>query len=199
MGFLRDQASRLIRTKWIGNADLLAEELYAIFTGDVPIVFDSPVTIINETGEPAINVRDFGDSDASIRIEKRPLPKVDLPDIPPLDDSGAGRVQIRYVYPDGDEGWEGDGGDPPDTNPGTGSPIGQEGGGGFPGVVVSGTEDEYLVDVYEGGLSEAPTQRTVTQLSIASGEQIPAGTWALVGKVGDEYFMQVPVWLDDLP
>lgn len=199
MGFLRDQASRLIRTKWAGNTDLLAEEIYAIFTGDVPIVFDSPVTIVNNTNDPPLTIRDFGDSDQSIRITKQRQPPPDLPEIPPLDFDGVGGITITNIYPDGGtETWGGDAGNPPDTRPGTGDQDQSGGGGGFPGKVVSGTGSTYLVDVYEAGLSAAPTQRTVTQLSIASGETIPADTWAIVGKVGSDYFLQVPVWLQDL-
>ncbi len=199
MGFLRDQASRLIRTKWgHPSVDLAMQELFAIFTGDEDIVFDSPVTIVNTSDQAPLTIRDFGDSDQSISITKQRQPPPDIPEIPPLDFDGVGGVTIRNIYPDGgDEFWEGDRGAPPDTTRGTGAPAGSgSGGGGFPGKVVSGGPGStYLVDVYEEGLSSAPVQRTVTQLSIDAAETIPADTWAVVGKVGDDYFMQVPVWL----
>lgn len=196
MGFLRDQASRLIRTKWGGNVDRAMEELYAIFTGDEDIVFDSPVTINNSTNDPPLTIRDFGDSDQSISITKQREPPPNLPDIPPLDFGGVGNITITNIYPDGShETWPGDAGNPPSTTPGTGDTGDTGGGGGFPGQVVSGGPgDTYTVNVYESGLSSAPVSRTVKQLSIAIDATIPAGTWALIGKVGSDYFMQVPVW-----
>src|SRR5262245_47975157 len=112
MGFLRDEAMRLRRTKW-GHpaADLLAEELFAIFTSDVPFVIDSPVIIENETNDPPLQIRDFGDSDMSIQITKRREPPPDLPEIPPLDFDGVGRTITRNIYPDGgDEFWNDDAG-----------------------------------------------------------------------------------------
>src|SRR5690349_18107879 len=100
MGFLRDQASRLIRTKWGGNVDRAMEELYAIFTGDEDIVFDSPVTIVNSTDSPPLTIRDFGDGDSAISITKQPLPPVQDPDLPPLDLGDVGGVTFSNIYPD---------------------------------------------------------------------------------------------------
>lgn len=196
MGFLRDQASRLIRTKWgHPSVDLAMEELFAIFTGDEPIVFDSPVTITNNSNAPPLTIRDFGSSDSTISITKAPLPRPLLDELPPLDFGDIGGITFTDLYPDGTaETWSGDRGDPPTPTPGTGTNPNTGGGGGFPGVVVSGTGASYTVAVYEDGLSSPPTNRAVTQLSIAVSETIPAGTWWTIGKVGNDYFMQVPVW-----
>jgi hypothetical protein len=68
---------------------------------------------------------------------------------------------------------------------------GEGGGGGFYGEVVSGSGSTYTVDV------EGVGNVTVTQLQIDGDETIPAGTMALVVQVGENYFMQVPVWLED--
>lgn len=209
MGWLRDQAGRLIRTKWGQNADMLAEELFAMMTGDEPIVLDSPVTIVNNTDGPALTLRDFGGgNDGIFQIQHAVPPAPLIPNLPPLDfppwdGDGVGQITITNIYNDGSgEYWTGDRGDPPDTTPGTGTPTGGAGPGGpstFPGkVTAGGPGDTYTVDVYEGGLSSAPTSRTVKQLSIDSAETIPADTWAMVSKNGSEYTMQVPVWLEDL-
>jgi len=75
----------------------------------------------------------------------------------------------------------------------------------FPCVVVSGSGDTYVCDVYENGLSNAATSRTITQLQIAGTSSLPAGSWNLAVKNnvldgnGDiestEWSMQHPVWL----
>lgn len=198
MGFLRDEASRLIRTKWGSNVDRAMEELYAIFTGDEPITIDSPVTIVNNTDGPPLTIQDYGNGDGgSIEIKKQPYPPPVFPDLPPMPDlqfGGVGGVQYLNIYPDGGmEGWSGDAGNPPTTTPGTGSQAG--GGGVFPGkVTAGGPGDTYTVDVYEKGLSDPPTSRTVKQLSIDVSATIPANTWTLVFKSGADYLMQVPVW-----
>lgn len=66
----------------------------------------------------------------------------------------------------------------------------------FPGKVVSQSSgNNYLVDTYPSGLSGSAVRVTVRQLSIASGEVIPADTWTLVAQTSDgSYYMQVPVW-----
>lgn len=191
MGLFRDQASRLLRERW-PDANLLAEELYAMFTSDVPVSIDSPVIITSTNGAPPLTLRNFGTGDGAIQIIKQGPPQVVLPEIPPLDFSGVGEENVTNVYDDGEtetfggeEGARGTG-----TNPNSGG-----GGGGFPGKVLSGSGSSYQVAVYESGLSSEPTTRTVTQLSIAEGEVVPADTWALVGQSGEAYFMQVPVWL----
>jgi hypothetical protein len=73
----------------------------------------------------------------------------------------------------------------------------------YPGIVTGGSGSTYTVNIYKKGLTGAPESVTVTQLQIHTGENIPAGTWALIAKgtktVGGvssvEYTMQVPVWL----
>lgn len=60
---------------------------------------------------------------------------------------------------------------------------------GFAGVVLSGTGNKYSVKLSDGSIV------IVTQLQIAAGETIPAGTGAVVFKAGGKFVMQVPVWL----
>lgn len=103
----------------------------------------------------------------------------------------------------GDEQQEEEGEPGPEQNKDeTGTPSQDQprpvGGGGtsvYPGKVTGGSGASYTVNVYEGGLSNDPISRTVKQLQIDAGETIPVNTWALVAKVGDDYVMQVPVWL----
>jgi hypothetical protein len=76
------------------------------------------------------------------------------------------------------------------------------GGGGsaaatsFPGQIVSGSGNSYVVAIYALGLSQPPRNVNVTQLEIDPGDAIPAGSWATVSRAADgTFFMQVPVWL----
>jgi hypothetical protein len=66
------------------------------------------------------------------------------------------------------------------------------GGGGLPGEVLSGTGSTYTVRITT---EEGTEDVTVTQLQIDPTETIPAGTKAIVAKVGEDYFMQVAVWI----
>lgn len=68
-------------------------------------------------------------------------------------------------------------------------------GGGIPGKVLSGTGKNYSVALYKNGLNVPPVNVFCQQLQINAEEQIPAGTWTLVTKVGSNYYMQVPIWL----
>jgi len=78
----------------------------------------------------------------------------------------------------------------------------------FPGVIVSKiNEISYNVNVYMYGLGGEPSPKTVKQLQISSGAEIPIGTWVPVmynrwteivdgeSEEKSEFTMQVPVWL----
>lgn len=205
MGFFRDQASRLLREKW-ANPSMLAEELYAMFTGDEPINIDSPVTITagpNST-VPPLTVRNYGDDPAMIQLQRQQFPPIDFPAFPPIPSEGVGDVTYVNQYGDGtSERFD----DPPPQPkpakpvPGTGTPVVNPGGGGgsFPAVVTTGGPgNSYQCDVYLDGLANSPTSLPVRQLQIAGDATIPAGTFAVVSVVGTGaakmYFMQVPVW-----
>lgn len=211
MGLFREQASRLLREKW-ANPSLLAEELYAMFTSDEPVTIDSPLTVTAPEGSqsPPLTLRNFGDDPAMMQFQHQQLPPFFFPDLPPLPDPGSGGGVGDFIFTNyyGDGSGETFVNPPPgrDPSPGTGTVIGVSsggGGGGFPGVVVSGGPGaSYQVNVYLDGLAKPPTLKAVTQLSIDSAETIPAGTWAVIGSQtvgsGTNYFMQVPVWLEDL-
>lgn len=196
MGIFKNQIPRLRRQKW-KDVQLFADEMIALLSSDAPIEIDSPVVISNTTDQAPLTINNHSNSDDDITINRYPEPPIDLPEIPPFDfPEDVGDVIVIHINEDGIESEEAPADDPTDVSP---RPSRSSGGGGFPGVVVSGGPGaSYQVDVYESGLSQAPTRRTVTQLSIASDETIAAGTWTLVGTVNSEYFMQVPVWGEDL-
>jgi hypothetical protein len=66
-----------------------------------------------------------------------------------------------------------------------------------PGKVLSGGPGAtYQVQLYPNGPSGgAGDTVTCTQLQIDPNETIPAGTWAIVAKSNNAYYMQVPVWM----
>jgi hypothetical protein len=68
----------------------------------------------------------------------------------------------------------------------------------YPGTIVSGTGNVYVVELIKGVDEEGDLileNETVSQMQIASGSQLPAGTKCIVVKIGSTYYMQVPVWL----
>lgn len=85
---------------------------------------------------------------------------------------------------------------------------GSQGGTGrtFPGKIISGTGEEYQVELYRYGTEEASDTVTAFQLQIDGTETIPVDTWVPVneliipddaaeGGARQEYYIQVPVWL----
>jgi hypothetical protein len=188
MGIFGDQALRLLREDW-ANPKMLADELFAIFTSTDPMTLTGPVTIDNTTNQPGLTVRNFGDGNTSMQIQKQPLPPI--PPLPPFAPIEFGPISIVDFLPDGTI-------QPLDAQ---GNPIIIEsGGGGFPGKVLSGGPGStYKVNVYKKGINQAPISVTATQLQIDPGETIPAGSWCLVAFTNNAYYIQLPVWLDDLP
>jgi hypothetical protein len=71
------------------------------------------------------------------------------------------------------------------------------GGGSIVRITSGGPGNAYVGDVYGKGPSEAATATDVDlyQLQANAAATIPAGTWAIGVKIGDVYYMQVPVWL----
>jgi hypothetical protein len=79
----------------------------------------------------------------------------------------------------------------------------------YPAVVRGGTGNQYSMDVYTNGLSNAPINQTVQQLQIDGASNLPVGSWTLVlalpiveenedgalEVVDVEWTMQIPVWL----
>ena len=70
----------------------------------------------------------------------------------------------------------------------------------YPGKVIdfigfNGERSEYTVELYKEGLDTNPEIQKVVQLDVIHTDTIPKGTWVCVGITGNQYFMQVPVWL----
>lgn len=191
MGFLKEESLRLRRKRgW--TADELSDEIFAIFNADVPFTTDQPITITNKTPQPGLTIKQNGPYDGSIKITRYPDGPINLPGLPPFLPPGLGDYTITIIFPDGTPLTFPPGG-PQDKGNGN-PPPSKGGGGGFPGKILSGTGDTYQVEVYEDGVSGEATTRSVTQLSISASEKIEANTWVFVGKTGDDYFMQHPVW-----
>lgn len=180
MGFLKKQAARLMREKW-PNAQLLAEELIAMFNSEEPIELDGPVIINNNSTEPAITINQGGASNISIQIKNSPVPFPKY-DIPPIDFADIVNVYTTNIYNNGSV-------ESPQKK------DDEESGKAYAAVVTGGSGDTYEVSVYKNGLTLAPVTATAKQLQIHPTETIPAGTWTIVVQSDGGYYMQVPVWL----
>lgn len=184
---LLDQAVRLLRTHW-RNPTALAQELYAMFTAQDAATQDAPLTIANPDGStaPYLQLPNYTPGNSLIQINGRggaPLGNLVLEG-----DSLVFQPAQTGALPTGTVPFA-----PGTTRP---LPIGGGGGGGVPGQVVSQVSGSvYQVRIYPAGLNGASQLVNVTQLSIASGAVIPAGTWTTVINTTDgSYEMQVPVW-----
>lgn len=188
MGFLKDQAARLQRETWASPTEL-AEELYAMFTSEKPVVFDSPVVINNPTGGPGITINQGDAGDTSIEIINNPYWHQG-------DTTTTITNQfITIIYGDGTiEGYPDPPPAPEDPQPGDGEPVGG-GGGGFPCEVVSGSGFLYTCNVYTSGLGTTPIQTQVRFLGMSSQAQLPAGTQSVANLVGASYFSYVACWI----
>lgn len=164
-------AIRLLREKW-PNAQKLAEELFAILSdGELPLEHSGPIVLKKGEGESGLTLRGFGDSDTTIKIDRG-------------DTNSPITITIGGI----------DMGDTNITNLGDEGDVLQveEGGGG----VAIGTVVEQLDGaVYSVLLAGEDDPVEVTQMDIAEGEVIPAGTVTPVFQIDGDLWMQVPVWL----
>ena len=162
-------AIRLLRTYW-RNPNMLAQELFAMFTETQAQGTLGPVTINSPAGsQPYMTLGGYQVGDTLFRIRNTD-----------------GTVTNLGLGDDGTLG----------PVAGTTVPKVAVASSVFAGKIVSGTGSTYQVDVFENGISRPAIRRTVKQLQINSAATIPAGTQALVVKGADgKYFMQVPVWL----
>lgn len=181
MGFLKDAVVRLMREKW-KDANELAEEITAIFNSEEPMTFDGPITINNNTDGPAITINN-GSTGDTISINNHPIPPPQFPGYPPVNIPDIGGTITNVTI----------------NNQGQSSnqTVVSGGGGGFPGQIISGSGNTYSVAVYESSLSGSPITRSVRQLQIDPSATIPPDSWVMVGKVGPDYFMQFPVWVEE--
>jgi hypothetical protein len=166
-----DQAMRLLREKW-PNADLLAEELFAILTAERPTLTNGPIVINNESDQTPLIIRNLGDAPFAIEIITSDPTKEDGFKNAKIDNDG------NPVVDEEDE-------------------EEAEGGGSVPGQVVSGSGTSYSVQIYENGSGSASTQTvTVRVPNLADGEDLSEGDWLLVSLLANgTYEALATVWM----
>lgn len=169
-GFFGKQSVRLVRDFW-SNAQSLAEELFAMFADNKPMETDQPLILTRNTDAPAIRIIDNSSNGGDpIQIIRNQITQ---------QYSELQRL-IREVL------------------------VMEQGGAlsqqAIPGLVRSGSNNEYTVELYEDGWDQAATASVpVRQLQIRAGAAVQAGVWVVVYRLrtsqGDTlYFMQEPVW-----
>lgn len=193
------QRHRLLREDASLTAPALAEELYAMFGPDVPIEHHGPITIYKSgENQPAITLRGFEPGDMVFNIERPEEPDIQMT----FNNQGGFNGPSGSVFgPITINEAERQGVDPgqlPIKDTKDVKEIILAGGGtstagnAFPGLVLSGSGSSYqvLVTTSTGAITV-----TATQMQIASGQDIPADTAAIVVRTGNTYRLQVPVWL----
>jgi hypothetical protein len=201
--WLADQAVRLLKAKW-RNATQLAEELYAIFTGEQAVASNAPVAIDNPTpAAPWLTFRNYTPGQSLMQVTGKngqPIGTFSVKDgdfvftgapgpaftggnlsFGPDNPTQESPVSSTVPRAQGSER-------PPQPQPGAGAQA-------MPGQVLSGSGNTYQVRVYPDGLGAAGQVVTVRQLQIAAGQSIPGQPWTIVSKTTDgKYYMQIPVW-----
>lgn len=178
------EAPRLLRKLW-PNAQQLAEELYAMFQDDIPLSQNAPVTFSANGKLPPLRLQQYGDG---------PLLSLDGPGGTPLgslwpyDNPLPGGSTLIWKKADDKPGAP-----EPAPPPGTKSTVLA---GTVPGIVFSGSDGDYLVDIFKNGLAHASERVAVRQVQFAGGTTIPPGSGCMVSQAGDGlFYMQVGVWL----
>jgi hypothetical protein len=196
----QSESIRLLRENWGQNVQALAEEAYAIFQTKMASTSAAPTTINNEGAGPS-QVINQPQSGQSIVFNPRPLVPPQLPDsslylgMPEASidiGSDGGLIlegsSISFSIPDGTGAFQ------TYNLQDILQQIQEGGGGGFPGVVVSGGPGvNYQVRVWPQGFGGPPQVVPVQQLQIPADETIPADTWVIAVKAGNAYYMQHPL------
>lgn len=166
-----EDAVRMLRDDWAGphGAEMLAQELYSIFTSSAPSESTAPASFSDASGTSApITV--------SVPSLEGTWPAIDF--VGPQGQP-AGSVAINNGVPQ--------------LQNAAGKPVSGGGGGAgttaLVGTVQSGGPGTGPYVVLANGVNI-----NVYQLQIDSGSTIPSGTGVIVVKVGGTYYMQAPVW-----
>lgn len=159
------QRQRLLREEsW--TADLLAQEMYAMFGPDVPLEHHGQITLVKPSNGSPIVLKDVVDGDTIISVPSREGA---------VEDEDA--VSLDVVAGSAA------------TAVGSGRPM------AYQGTVLSGTHPTYSVRIYREGITADSEDVSVTQLSGKTGVAITAGAAAIVFEdVEGNYFMNIPVW-----
>lgn len=201
------------------GAKQLAEELYSMFDDDIPLEHDGPITINkgsnatpltinNNSGGPSMTVAgpadftgDFtvgGTGDVTIAGDTITIGRgADGEDGEDGADGGEGAsdVEMRGGALDLDFGEITIGGVP--LGDYINGVAGEGGGGALLGIVTSGSDQTYAVDLYADGYDEASTSSVtgVKAPAVATGEEVDAGTKLPVFLVDGTHYIFPPVWL----
>lgn len=168
----QDFVIRLMKTQW-PTAQLLAEELIAMFE-NAKLAQAGPITLTQTGDNPFFTLKDWKPGDVIMEVK------------------GPGGISLGNITFTGSTISFGGGG-----SGGGGTSITVEGGGGMPGQVESRVSgNDYNVTVYPAGIPAGGMSVVATQLQIHADDEIPVGTWALVVKAGDYYYMQVPILVE---
>ena len=75
----------------------------------------------------------------------------------------------------------------------------------FPGQIISGEGDTYLVNIYRKGVDGEAEEVEAYQLDISESESIPEESWVFVNQITVEvedeeepttqYYIQAPIWM----
>lgn len=162
-----DAIQRLQRTKW-KDADELAKELATIFGSSLPVQIKGSIDITRQNDESPITISDLLEPSSTLPILslRSNDSSVDLPMDEFLTGDALAAAVRKFQTP-----------------------------GQIPAVVVSGTGNNYKVDLYQQGYPGPTTRVSASQLQIDPTETIPPGTFVMVSQSGAQFFFQAPVWL----
>lgn len=195
MGIFGNQIETLV-AQVFHKPKQLAQEIYRILSNGEPLRIDGPIHQVTNSSGPAYSVSLGSDDNQNLFL---------LGESGGSQQVGNGSTIFRFTRgnietnidldPDGDLAITKRDKSTPSVA-GAASAGTSTGGGGTPCKVVSGSGSTYTVTLYpDGSTGEAGSNVTATQMQIASGETIPAGSWGFVTKLGSSYFMQFAVWL----
>lgn len=189
------QAMRLLRTKW-KTPTLLAQELFAMFQSDIPLEHSGGLKLDAKNDAPALELSrgDFGDG-----------PVLDF-------NGGSGAGGISFSIANGGLVITGPSitlvesgtGAPPATTPTPQEQQQQAQGSTFPGQVLSGSGQSYVVRIFTQGEGGPASQVTAQAPGMADDATISEGFWVAVSATTDAqgtitgYFFFPPVWGGDL-
>lgn len=160
------QRQRLLREQdWTAN--LLAEELYAMFGPDVVLEHHGQIVLRKPENGPSIIVQGVADGDTLISVP---------PQEGAVEDADAESLDVVA-------------GSAATTAAGSGAPR------AFQGTVISGTHPTYTVRIYREGITGDSEDVSVTQIAGKNGVAITANTPCIVFEdVEGNFFMNIAVW-----
>lgn len=157
---------RLLREEW-PNAQMLAEELWAMFAKDIPLYHDGQI-ILNAGEASPFEIRNWEPGDSAFSFKGR-----------------NGDHYGDIIVGNTGVGWR-----PAGETKLIGIGITQTQQTTFLGTVTGGSGSEHQVDIGDKVVN-------VNTLNVAGGESIPVGWELVVHKQGGTYYSEVPVWMGE--